>query len=114
MAPTHVPPFVPKRIELVEEVIFAFVKYETVWIIHPIPLRREVELRTERLIVSLCGARWRWRYQRDAAQREQNADRVDQMRIHVWARAFESKAFSSSFDQGGSHPGLEHVTAAAR
>jgi hypothetical protein len=41
---------------LEEEVIFTFVEDETVGIIHPIALRREVEPRTELLIEERCNS----------------------------------------------------------
>src|SRR5437899_1453018 len=43
MAPTHVPPFIAKGIELIEEVIFAVIKYHPVRVIHPVGRRREVK-----------------------------------------------------------------------
>lgn len=52
VAPTHVAPFVAERIVLEEEMVFAFEIDEPIRIVGPVPARREMKLRPERLIVS--------------------------------------------------------------
>jgi hypothetical protein len=54
MAPTHVPPFIAERVELVEEVIFPLEIDEAIWIVCLVFAWREVHLRTISLLV---GAR---------------------------------------------------------
>src|SRR6476660_8609209 len=46
MSPAHVTPLRAERIELIEQVVFAFVIDETIWIIRPILRRREMVLKT--------------------------------------------------------------------
>jgi len=53
VAPAHVAPFVAARIVLIEEVPFSLVEDQSVWVIHPIPLRREMELRPKWLVLRL-------------------------------------------------------------
>ena len=51
MAPTHMTPFVAKGIVLVEQMVFTILIDHPVWIVHPVPLWREMKLGTERLLI---------------------------------------------------------------
>jgi hypothetical protein len=51
MAPTHVPPFIAKGIVLIEEVVFAVVVDHAVRVVHPVSLRREMELGAKRFFI---------------------------------------------------------------
>ena len=51
MPPTHVAPYITKRVVLVEEMVFAFEEDEAVGIVGPMHTWGEMELRAEGLVV---------------------------------------------------------------
>ena len=57
MPPAHVSPTIALRIVLIKQVPLAVVEHHAVRIIHPIPFRREMELRPERFAVTLLSLR---------------------------------------------------------
>jgi hypothetical protein len=52
MTPRDVAPGVPGRVVLVEEVVLALIEDQPVRVVHPVPRRTVVELRTVRLVVT--------------------------------------------------------------
>ena len=50
MSPTHVPPRVAGRIELIKKMVFPIMKDQSIGVVHPVDLRREVRLWSESFI----------------------------------------------------------------
>src|SRR4051794_10590217 len=74
MPPTHMPPFVAERIELVKQVILTLEENQPIRVVHPIGRRRKMKLRPKwfPILLSRSQLRRKWRKQPKPCQALRN------------------------------------------